>query len=509
MSKRNNAAKKGKTYFLDTNIFGRNADSLFQFASDGNKVMITSVNFEEFDRNKDKNNNFGRNVRNSAANIFSLTSRAEKKSMLEGVKTKENGEVFLLNDYENIEPKKVLSRFYSDIGENDLKLICLAKLYKENNPSEEVILVSMDRNVVSLALNNGIRAEFKRGEQIDLRELYKGYRIVVNPELSSRIFSIDYDKVRFDVGHRPVKELENLVMNEYVIVASDNEEYKLIKDTGNKPDIRKIFRYDMKNNLLLPVKYRGGPVLGYRPKNYEQVLAFDMLLDDSIKCKSLIGIAGTGKTFVSLLIAIKKIAERREALSGHDKSYLPSIKITRRQSNVQGEEYGYEPGSLDEKNISNYKGIESNYERISFGMMPGGSSEINTEAFNFFQKHSYSQKLRKEIVAPQTALIELLPLGKIRGVSLDDNDILIIEEAQNIEASAMKTLVTRVSEGEIYLTGDITQTDNRKTLEYDGLTHLVNAIQNTHDPRFSGLFASLTLKFNERSLTSLWGTKYL
>jgi PhoH-like ATPase len=502
--------KKGKTFILDTNIYGKNADSLFQFASDGNKVLVTSVNFEELDRNKGKNGSFGKNARNSSANLFWLTEKAKEKNLIGGYKTKEGGEVRILNDPESaIDPKKILKGFYANIGENDLKLICLAKLYKEKNPGEDVLLVSMDRNVVTLARNNGVKSEFKKGEQIDPRELYSGHRILINPDFGSDLFNTEYDKVRFDVRKGKIKGLENLVMNEYVVIASDETEFRRIKNEGEKPDVRKIFRYDMKNDLLLPLKYRGAPIIGYRPMNYEQVLAFDMLLDDSIKCKSLVGVAGTGKTFLALLVAIKKVTDRRASLIGHEKSYLPSIKVTRRQSNVGGEKYGDEPGNLDEKNLSNYKGLESNYERISYGVMPRGSSEINTDANNFFEKNGHTHNLRKEIMENDASLIELLPLGKIRGVSLADGDILFVDEGQNMESFAMKTLVTRVSEGEIYITGDVTQTDNLNTLEYDGLTHLVTAIQNTRDPKFAGLCASLTLRFNERGLTSLWGTKYL
>ena len=52
--------------------------------------------------------------------------------------------------------------------------------------------------------------------------------------------------------------------------------------------------------LIVPVRPRRGPVFGIMPRNLQQTMALDLLLDDSMKLVSLIGSAGTGKTLVAL-----------------------------------------------------------------------------------------------------------------------------------------------------------------------------------------------------------------
>ena len=46
-------------------------------------------------------------------------------------------------------------------------------------------------------------------------------------------------------------------------------------------------------SALVPVRARRGPVFGIMPRNLQQTMALDLLLDDSVKLVSLIGSAGT------------------------------------------------------------------------------------------------------------------------------------------------------------------------------------------------------------------------
>lgn len=494
--------KQGATFFLDTNVYGKNADSVFSFADKpGNKVIVTDVNFEELDKHKKKMNSFGKNCRISSANFLKLSIRS-KQGLIKGCRTREGGEVYLFSNYKH--DKRMIKNFCADIGENDLRLICATMQYSKEFPQENVKLVSMDRNIVTLARENGLNAEYKRGEQVDPRDLYCGFRIIKIDENDSLYSSImgsanSYNNTFLDVKKFGDKRLENLVTNEYVVFA-DDDLARQIRVSGKKPRREQVYRFDKKEGLLKPIKYNYNPIISYSPLNFEQVLAFDMLLDNNIKINSLVGEAGSGKTFIALLIALYKTINKRKELRGEDKKIMPSIKITKRMKKVQGEDYGWLPGDKIEKNETNYRGIINNYTKIG---------TLNTEAYNYFEKNTIPRKFDQVIRQPDHPLIEIVPLGDIRGDSLDDNEILIIDETQNMESSAVRTLVTRIGEGEVYLTGDVTQTDNPNTFEYDGLTHIINSIQNTKDPRYFGLLGSVTLRQNERSAASAWASKYL
>ena len=61
------------------------------------------------------------------------------------------------------------------------------------------------------------------------------------------------------------------------------------------------------------------------------------------------------------------------------------------------------------------------------------------------------------------------PLGFIRGKTID-NAILIMEEAQNMSPSQMKTLLTRIGNNSKYvISGDLDQSDKYRNVEQSGL----------------------------------------
>ena len=62
-------------------------------------------------------------------------------------------------------------------------------------------------------------------------------------------------------------------------------------------------------------------------------------------------------------------------------------------------------------------------------------------------------------------IVEVLPLAYARGLSID-NSIVIIDEAQNIDAHPFKTLITRIGEDSKYIfLGDTEQIDRRRKHE--------------------------------------------
>ena len=62
-------------------------------------------------------------------------------------------------------------------------------------------------------------------------------------------------------------------------------------------------------------------------------------------------------------------------------------------------------------------------------------------------------------------IIEILPLAYARGLSIDDS-IVIIDEAQNMDAHTFKTIITRIGENSKYIfLGDTEQVDRKKKHE--------------------------------------------
>ncbi len=135
-----------------------------------------------------------------------------------------------------------------------------------------------------------------------------------------------------------------------------------------------------------------------------------------------IGPAGTGKTYLAMAMAV-------EALKN---STVRRIILTRPALEA-GESLGYLPGDMYEK-ISPY--LRPLYDAL-YDMMEPERIEKYTE----------------------TGVIEVAPLGYMRGRTLNDA-FIVLDEAQNCTTEQMKMFLTRLGfDSKTVITGDITQSD--------------------------------------------------
>ena len=104
----------------------------------------------------------------------------------------------------------------------------------------------------------------------------------------------------------------------------------------------------------------------------------------------------------------------------------------------------------------------------------------------------------------ERGIIEMEALTYIRGRSIA-NAYIVIDEAQNLTAHEIKTILTRVGEGtKIVLTGDVEQIDNIYINEMSsGLTHAVEKMK-AYD-----ITGHITLKKGERARVATLAAKIL
>lgn len=172
-----------------------------------------------------------------------------------------------------------------------------------------------------------------------------------------------------------------------------------------------------------PVKQRPIDIVP-RTRNQERLVLALQDADQSIVVTA--GPAGTGKTYLAMLAAVK-------AFRAGD---VDRIVLTRPAVGVEGEEHGFLPGDLNQK------------------MDPW------VRPLTDILREYYKQQDIAAMLEEQT--IEIAPLGFMRGRTFK-NAYIIADEMQNATPNQCKMLMTRIGENsKIVITGDVEQADRIK-----------------------------------------------
>jgi len=170
---------------------------------------------------------------------------------------------------------------------------------------------------------------------------------------------------------------------------------------------------------------------GLRPRNKEQRFAIELLLDPQISVVALDGRAGTGKTLLAIATGLEQVVEQRryERVA----VYRPLVPVGRA-------DVGFLPGGLDEKLDPWMSAIRDAVVALTDH---GNSNDAG--------------KLIEELTARGQLSLESVTF--LRGRSLQ-RQLIIVDEAQNLEPTTLKTILTRVGEGtKVIFTGDTSQID--------------------------------------------------
>ena len=162
----------------------------------------------------------------------------------------------------------------------------------------------------------------------------------------------------------------------------------------------------------------------------------------------LFGAAGTGKTFVSLYLALQAVFDLK---SKYDKVVLVRSLIPTR-------EIGFLPGDEEDK-AALYQVPYQNMVQFMFEMP-------NEQAFN-----GLYDKLKSQ------GTLFFLSTSFLRGLTFD-NTIVIVDECQNLNFHELDTIITRVGQdSKIVFCGDFDQTDLQRTNEKNGLHDFLRILE--------------------------------
>lgn len=294
---------------------------------------------------------------------------------------------------------------------------------QESEPDVQVTIVSKDVNLRLLTEFAGLKAQDYEQDRVSHEDLFQGFRTVDDEdvELLHRVWIPNESLEPRDLG------MDDLVPNEYVVGRDE---------TGTH-----LVRYDAQSRRFKGVPRDFTRRLGVTPRNLEQWIALDLLMNPDVHLITLVGRAGTGKTFLALAAALAQLSEfvgegtyQRILLS------KPVIAV--------GKELGYLPGDMEDKLQPWMTSFHDNLDELIRPDPDGARLKGATS----------SEASWQHLMA--TRQIEMQPLHTIRGRSIS-RAFMLIDEAQNLTPHEIKTIITRAAEGtKVILAGDPAQIDN-------------------------------------------------
>lgn len=281
-------------------------------------------------------------------------------------------------------------------------------------------------------------------------------KIQITPEVVSEIYgannsNIDLIKSHFDKLKLIPRGLDIFIEGEKSEVnlfkksiESILEHIKFDGSLSNE-DLKKIIRQNFETKLFLKkIIFFGKNGLKIVAKNIKQ----NEMIDLSVK-KSLLfvsGPAGTGKTYLSIALAVQSLKEKK----------VKKIILTRPAVEA-GENLGFLPGDQ--------------FDKLSPYMYP---------LYDALRQMLTNEKLDQLM---KSKLIEIVPLAYMRGRTLD-KAFVILDEAQNTTINQMKMFLTRMgSSSKFIICGDTSQIDLSKN-QQSGLKHAIKILNSINDIGF-------------------------
>ncbi len=243
----------------------------------------------------------------------------------------------------------------------------------------------------------------------NLQRIADALNVTINAR-GSTVF-IQGDNIAVKLSQNILEQLYGLLKDNYPIYPNDVDYVIRVLSGDDGINLKEIF---LDTVYVTSKKHSITPKSRVQKEYIDAIRKYDMVFG--------IGPAGTGKTYLSMAMAVAALSEGR----------VSRIILTRPAVEA-GEALGFLPGDLTEK-VDPY--LRPLYDALHDMMR--------------FEKVSSLMK---------KGIIEVAPLAFMRGRTLNDS-FVILDEAQNTTSEQMKMFLTRIGfSSKAVITGDITQTD--------------------------------------------------
>ena len=390
-------------YFYDTNVLLSN----LEFVKQNGAFLISPVTIGELENiktsaNKDDEVKFQarRAVRFLAENRDLWTATIHGEDMMQIARNKCN--------LPDINDGNIVAGFYSEAltGNREMPVVfCTGDLLCGLYAEQAANVIANTEVADVLILNNTVE-----------EKIYGGYEEV---ELTSDEYTVMFDK--YQSGDNPYE----LIENQYLIVHCEGKTTEY------------VYRNGQLKTLKLPK--------GIKALNAKQRCVLDLLENEDIPIKVICGVYGTGKTYLSVNVAVNKI--QNSTKSGFSKIFLV------RQPYGEGDEIGFLKGTKEDKIRDFFNPIVDNIDGGEFTM---------------------------EMMAQKGQLEADVPFY-MKGRSLA-RTIMLVDEAEDLTLKQIKLLGSRVAEkSNIVFMGDWRQSAGK--YEWNcGLVQFIKHVKENPSP---------------------------
>lgn len=434
-----------RIFVLDTNVLMHDPTALFRFEE--HDIFLPMDVLEELDAAKKGLSEVARNVR-QVSRFLDLLMRDRSEAEIEsGLPLTEQRGVDLNGDlaptgrlfFQTHPPQTTLPNALPG-SKPDNSILLSALALKAEHADRALTLVSKDINLRIKAAVLGIHAEDYESDKVleDLDLLQTGYSALPEDFWTSHGDDLESWQSQGRSYYRLHGELtQGWSCNQFLYFDNDagpELKVKAVESTGAVAEVINDYHEGHQT------------VWGVNARNREQNFALNLLMDPDIDFVTLVGAAGTGKTLLTLAAGLAQTLDQQR---------YREIIMTRITVPL-GDDIGFLPGTEEEKMTPWMGALMDNLEVLTHSSDGG----------------DWERAATRELLSKR---IKIRSMNFMRGRTFI-NRYLILDEAQNLTAKQMKTLITRAGPGtKIVCVGNLTQIDTPYLTETtSGLTYVVD-----------------------------------
>lgn len=463
-------------FVLDSSVLMHDPTSLFRFQE--HDLYLPMVVLEELDNSKKGLSEVARNARQVSRFLDELIVQQESNDIEKGLALNKlhstgngqapanvSGRLYFQTQTQAADLPPTLAGFKADNS-----ILAAVMALRDSRPDQPATLVTKDINLRVKARALGIPAEDYFNDQVldDVSLLPTGMSTLPADFWDTHGKHMASWQEEGRTFYRVSGPLAPTWQPGLCLHLDDTSDFKAI--------VRKLEGNDAIIEMATPFMNPKNSVWGINARNLGQNFALNFLMDPNIDFVTLMGNAGTGKTLLTLAAGLAQTL---------DMNRYREIVMTRVTVPV-GEDIGFLPGTEEEKMTPWMGALMDNLEVLTGTEHRSGS----------WEREATNDLLRSKI--------KIRSVNFMRGRTFV-NRFLIIDEAQNLTAKQMKTLITRAGPGtKIVCLGNVAQIDTPYLTETSsGLTYVVDRFKHWE---FSG---HITLQRGERSRLADYASEVL